>query len=523
MLCAVLAAAESCSIAQAQRAGEPDDQTALAVPRMGVRGAPGVALPQPLTPSEATLVRRIFALQANGGMAEAARETGRLDNGLLLGAILANRYLSHAYSPSPTELKDWLARFGDEPDAQAIEALLGRAAPGPAPETSAGRKSAGPAQARALFLRNRDAEAVAAASRLLPGAQAGDGAAEGLLAGGLSAWRLDAVPTARELFEAAYDAAANGSLRASSAYWAARAAQRQHDRAGSVVWLRRAAEEDDRFYAAIARRALGPAAECVSGGTIGEADVEAVLGTPAGRRALALLQVGEKRLAEAELRALWLDVRSEPVFGRALLLVARAVGLRQLSAMIEQDYAVDRAPETAALAELRPNGGFLVDPALVYALVRHESNFHAAAVSHSGARGLMQIKPVTARAVGAGSGYLHDPGENLAVGQRFMMMLAADESVDGDLIRLLAGYGQGLYALKRWVDGVRDAGDPLLFIEAMPDAKSRHFVEDALAYSWHYAGLLGLPATSLDALAAGRFPRLMQADGGRCARAVAGR
>ena len=51
------------------------------------------------------------------------------------------------------------------------------------------------------------------------------------------------------------------------------------------------------------------------------------------------------------------------------------------------------------LPQLQPAHGFHVDPALVYALTRLESNFNANAVSPAGARGLMQIMPVTARYV----------------------------------------------------------------------------------------------------------------------------
>ena len=79
--------------AEHREPGETGDQTALAVPRIGLRGAAGVGLPQPLSPAEAAQVRRIFALQGSGSTAEAVRETGRLQNNLLLGAILADRYL----------------------------------------------------------------------------------------------------------------------------------------------------------------------------------------------------------------------------------------------------------------------------------------------------------------------------------------------------------------------------------------------------------------------------------------------
>jgi hypothetical protein len=263
--------------------------------------------------------------------------------------------------------------------------------------------------------------------------------------------------------------------------------------------------------------------------TLGNADTEALLATPQGRRAFALLQVGEKRLGEAELRSLWIDTRKDGVFDRSIVLAARAVGLTDLAAEIERN-GMPR-PDGATLVRLRPASGFLVDPPLVYALVRHESNFHAAAVSSTGARGLMQIMPRTAHAVAGGQARrLQDPGVNLAIGQQLMLTLAEDDVIDGDLIRLLAGYGQGQGGLRKWVDGVRDEGDPLMFIEAIPNGNTRQFIEDSLVYSWQYAAELHLPASSLDALAAGRYPRLVRAgedarsaSGAPCARAAAAR
>ena len=58
-----------------------------------------------------------------------------------------------------------------------------------------------------------------------------------------------------------------------------------------------------------------------------------------------------------------------------------------------------------------------------------------------------------------------------------------------------------------WVADLRDDGDPLMFMEAIPIAETRAFVPTALIYSWIYAGRLHLQAPSLDTLAAGEFPR----------------
>jgi soluble lytic murein transglycosylase-like protein len=439
-------------------------------------------------------------------MAEATRETVRLQDDLLLGAILADRYLRER--PTPTELTAWLTRFGDQPEAPAIRTLLDRLAPGagappmldPPPATRV--RGRGAADARLLFVENRDAEAVAAA-RSRPSD------ADAQFAAGLAALRLgrnDALAS----FETAYRSAITPEVQAAAAFWVGKVAQRAGDRGRFASWMRRAALQTDTFYGLIGRRALRPEVGCVQAGTLGTADMEALRATPQGRRAFALLQVGERLLAENELRALWLDTAQDGLFDRSIELAARAVGFNQLAAEIEQAGGPRLTGEPAV--RLRPAGGFVVDPPLVYALVRHESNFHPGAVSRTGAQGLMQILPSTAHAVaGSEARKLQEPAVNLTIGQQLLLTLAGDDAINGDLIRLLVGYGQGQGGLRKWVDAVRDDGDPLMFIEAIPNGSTRLFIQQALLYSWRYAAELRLPASSLDALAAGRFPRLVRA------------
>lgn len=69
---------------------------------------------------------------------------------------------------------------------------------------------------------------------------------------------------------------------------------------------------------------------------------------------------------------------------------------------------------------------------------------------------------------------------------------------------------QILFALNRGeeaYENIRDNGDPLLSIEAMPVDETRAFIPRVLTYSWIYAARLRRPTTSLTELADGRWPQ----------------
>ena len=88
-----------------------------------------------------------------------------------------------------------------------------------------------------------------------------------------------------------------------------------------------------------------------------------------------------------------------------------------------------------------------LNPALVAAVVQVESNFNPRAVSHQGARGLMQLMPATAKRFGVRPERLFDPEPNLYAGTRYLGWLA--ERYADDLPRILAAYNAGEGAVDR--------------------------------------------------------------------------
>ncbi len=89
-----------------------------------------------------------------------------------------------------------------------------------------------------------------------------------------------------------------------------------------------------------------------------------------------------------------------------------------------------------------------IDPALVLAVIKSESDFDAYAVSDKGALGLMQLMPETAYEMGVAD--ILDPRENIEGGTRYLKFLLG--MFEGDLDRSLAAYNAGQGAVTKYGD-----------------------------------------------------------------------
>jgi soluble lytic murein transglycosylase-like protein len=86
-----------------------------------------------------------------------------------------------------------------------------------------------------------------------------------------------------------------------------------------------------------------------------------------------------------------------------------------------------------------------VDPDLIRAVIKAESDFDSRARSHKGAQGLMQLMPETAKLHNVGDVY--NPAENVNGGVRHLKLLF--DHFRGDLTRTLAAYNAGITAVER--------------------------------------------------------------------------
>ena len=87
-----------------------------------------------------------------------------------------------------------------------------------------------------------------------------------------------------------------------------------------------------------------------------------------------------------------------------------------------------------------------VDPLLLYSIMHQESSFKQRALSHKGARGLMQLMPFTASRFGVTN--IWDPKQNIEGGARYMRFLL--NLFKGDVRLALAGYNAGEGAVMKY-------------------------------------------------------------------------
>ena len=188
-------------------------------------------------------------------------------------------------------------------------------------------------------------------------------------------------------------------------------------------------------------------------------------------------------------------VRGVPVSHRLLLRRAELPAYPEDGALLRWRLAFP----VAFLDEVRLNAAESgLDPALLLAIVRHESGFRPEAESRSGALGLAQLMPRTAsdtarRLLGEpppARAELLLPDTNLRLAARYLATLLARS--EGNAAVAVAAYNAGPGRVARWLDRWGDLDTDEL-VEALPWREAHGYTKQVLQAWGVYRYLYGEP------------------------------
>lgn len=139
---------------------------------------------------------------------------------------------------------------------------------------------------------------------------------------------------------------------------------------------------------------------------------------------------------------------------------------------------------TGLLPTIKLQGAKGVDPYLIAAIIREESQYDLKAVSRVGAIGLMQVMPATANTVAQRLGIsalgredLFDQETNIRIGVRYVEQLL--DQFSGNFVYTVAAYNAGPVIVRTWVMQYRNSSEDE-FVELIPYQETRQYVKRVL-------------------------------------------
>jgi peptidoglycan lytic transglycosylase len=333
------------------------------------------------------------------------------------------------------------------------------------------------------------------------------------LAGWIALRFLSDPHTALRHFVSLRGAATSSKSIALGEYWLGRTALILGDPASARIHFHGAAKYPQYFYGQLGRQALDakPARlEVTSTPLPTEADIQSFLSRDAVRAIGVAHATGFDGAIPQFLLALSRKLTNP---AEVILLVELAkitgnpqVALRLAKIAFNRDLPVgDYALPIGVMPEFRSLLTDRVDPALVHALSRQESEFNAAAKSPVGASGLMQLMPATAKAVAKAykvqfsAAQLTNAAYNTQLGEAHLRDLI--DSYNGSYFLSLAAYNAGGGRVAEWIKAFGDPRnpqvDPIDWIERIPFTETRQYVVKIMETLQLYRSRLAGPKQAL--------------------------
>jgi soluble lytic murein transglycosylase len=127
-----------------------------------------------------------------------------------------------------------------------------------------------------------------------------------------------------------------------------------------------------------------------------------------------------------------------------------------------------------------------LDPFLIAAIIRVESNFKVDIESKKGAFGLMQLMPDTSEWIVEMGRFspshkenLHDPAVSIQLGTWYLNYL--HKQYKGNMVAVIAGYNAGQGNVNRWLQ-TKEWDGSLENANTIPFGETRHYIQRVLYY-----------------------------------------
>ena len=321
------------------------------------------------------------------------------------------------------------------------------------------------------------------------------------LGGTQALWEMRDGRQAAPLFYRYGAAAKTPQTRSKGFYWAGLAAKQAGDAAEARRYFDLAASYPERFYGQLALQELGRAIPSLAlDGTAPATDEQrrAFLNSPLVLATRHVAQGAPWRTGIQFYRELAQSADTPEEHGLVAEL-ARTIGRRDLSVNVAEAAGADAVDGFVAQGfptmPLPPGANF----AAVHAITRQESQFAQNAISHAGARGLMQLMPATAAEEARKAGIqfmtanlIDDAQYNVRLGANHIDRLLA--RYDGSYPLAFAAYNAGPGNVNKWL---RSIGDPrtgsiswVEWMERVPFFETKNYmhrvIENAAVYEQLY-------------------------------------
>jgi len=292
-------------------------------------------------------------------------------------------------------------------------------------------------------------------------------------------------------------AARTPQTRSKGFFWAGKSLIRAGDMAGANRYFEMAGLYADQFYGMLALERLGrplPNFHMMPSGTATPDERAAFRASPLTTAVREVARESDWPTTIRFFREICDQAQSE---GDHVLVadLARELGRRDLGVILGQAAHTDGFGNfhdiSFPLIPIPPGASWT----MVHAITRQESQFSMNAISHAGARGLMQLMPGTAREEAGKQGLAYDPtgltrdaGYNLTLGNGYFARML--NYYNGSYPLAVAAYNAGPGNVNRWL---RNNGDPrnggidwIDWIEKIPLTETRgyvqHVIENAVVY-----------------------------------------